>query len=75
MSHDGSRGFEEATELEKLKVIHQLRLLLQKAHQLGNNDWEGPYIESIISQVEAGEIEPQLALRQAQEMIDGKNLH
>ncbi|PLX28419.1 hypothetical protein C0581_02370 [Candidatus Parcubacteria bacterium] len=75
MSHDGSRKPERGGELERLAVVHKLRLLLQNAHRLGNNDWEGPSIESLISQVEAGEIDPPLALQKANEIVEGKNLH
>lgn len=50
-----------------------LQELWQRAHRMGNNDFESSAIEQIISEMKAGRISPQDALARATAIIDSKN--
>jgi len=63
---------EEHERSAKQYIISELRILEDKVSVLGNNSWEIPKIEELITQFENGKISGEEALREVKKILYNK---
>ncbi len=58
--------------ISKEEAITEVGLIRQNVHTMGANDYEIPALRHILEDLEKGEIEPEQAIKQAQEIMYSK---